>query len=302
MALEFTCIRCGNKIIVKYIRKGEIAVCRSCGAKNVVPETAAGVAELDSRLEDLKVFNERPSPTLEDINPSRITPLDFSAKAAIFFVGLSIVLWAANGILDIILIDTLKKLEAVTVIDLANRAVQLEKWGNTIFILSLGEFIASAITFFLWFYRAHKNLYRARVPFLKYASGWTIGGFFVPFLNLVRPFSMMKEIWRGSVIMSSIRNTVEMEYLETSKKIGWWWGFFLSSRFFSSLSRRFLRMAEEPGEFINPAWLELISSILTVVSGIILILLVKEITSHQMKARERSVPGVEIPDQISSDT
>ena len=40
MALEFKCQNCGTDIIVKFVKVGETARCRSCGAENVVPETA----------------------------------------------------------------------------------------------------------------------------------------------------------------------------------------------------------------------------------------------------------------------
>ena len=71
------------------------------------------------------------------------------------------------------------------------------------FLLPLGAglyfvgFLVSGIAFLAWFYAAHKNLSLAGLQ-PSYASGWTIGGFFVPFLNLVRPYQLMKELWRGS--------------------------------------------------------------------------------------------------------
>ena len=40
MALKFTCPNCGSDIYVKYIRPGEMAECRSCGTKTIVPETS----------------------------------------------------------------------------------------------------------------------------------------------------------------------------------------------------------------------------------------------------------------------
>ena len=40
MALKFQCHTCRNYIIVKYLKVGEIAKCKACGAENIVPNNA----------------------------------------------------------------------------------------------------------------------------------------------------------------------------------------------------------------------------------------------------------------------
>lgn len=57
--------------------------------------------------------------------------------------------------------------------------------------------IASVVTFLWWFHRAYKNLHVAGVPNLRFSPSWAIGGFFVPILNLYRPYHIMKEVWHG---------------------------------------------------------------------------------------------------------
>jgi Domain of unknown function (DUF4328)/Protein of unknown function (DUF2510) len=58
-------------------------------------------------------------------------------------------------------------------------------------------YLATAITFLVWFRRAYldRSLDRGR---LRFSSGWTIGSWFVPFLNLVRPKQIMDDVWRAS--------------------------------------------------------------------------------------------------------
>ncbi|MGH9788063.1 MAG: TonB family protein [Candidatus Acidiferrales bacterium] len=58
--------------------------------------------------------------------------------------------------------------------------------------------LTSTILFMIWLYRAHKNLTALGVEPLRYRSHWAITGYFVPFLNLVRPFQMVREVWKGS--------------------------------------------------------------------------------------------------------
>ncbi len=40
MALKFRCRECGEYITTKFLKAGEVAKCRNCGAENVVPENA----------------------------------------------------------------------------------------------------------------------------------------------------------------------------------------------------------------------------------------------------------------------
>ena len=59
-------------------------------------------------------------------------------------------------------------------------------------------FIAAAVLFIIWFYRAYKNLGPLNAPPPRRGSGWTIGAWFVPILDLILPKLMLNEIWRGS--------------------------------------------------------------------------------------------------------
>ena len=101
-------------------------------------------------------------------------------------------------------------------------------------MVQLGLFVTCAITFLMWFHRAHKNLKAGGLNDLRYTPGWAVGGFFVPFLNFVRPFQVMKEVWIGSANLSG---DVEAESWPTPL-VGWWWAFFLSSSVLSNASLR----------------------------------------------------------------
>ena len=59
-------------------------------------------------------------------------------------------------------------------------------------------FLGTSVAFLFWFHRVQKNLPALGGRELKYTPGWAVGGFFVPFLNLVRPIQVMREVWHGS--------------------------------------------------------------------------------------------------------
>src|SRR5262245_16484676 len=74
-------------------------------------------------------------------------------------------------------------------------------------VLQVVVFLATGVAFLAWFHRAHKNLMALGGRDFKYTPGWAVGGFLVPFLNLVRPLQVMREVWHGSVTTGLERDT-----------------------------------------------------------------------------------------------
>src|SRR5262245_21450048 len=54
--------------------------------------------------------------------------------------------------------------------------------------------IATAVVFLLWQHRAYNNLPALGVPRPDFSSGWVVGSWFAPFLNLVRLYQIVKYI------------------------------------------------------------------------------------------------------------
>lgn len=89
--------------------------------------------------------------------------------------------------------------------------------------------LAAAVTFLLWFHRAHKNLGDAGLEWLEFSSAWAVGGFFVPFLNLVRPYAVMKEVWQGSDWLASSYEFDDWRATPPPPLILRWWLLYLGS-------------------------------------------------------------------------
>ena len=62
-------------------------------------------------------------------------------------------------------------------------------------IAQLAAIVVAGVFFIRWFHRAHLNLTNFTDSSTSYNSRWAIWGFFVPFLNLVRPRQLMREVW-----------------------------------------------------------------------------------------------------------
>jgi hypothetical protein len=73
-----------------------------------------------------------------------------------------------------------------------HRLQQVDDWVHAAAVVALLGLVAGGACFIPWFHRAYKNLRTWHAT--RFGSGWAIGGWFVPFLNLVRPYQIAKEL------------------------------------------------------------------------------------------------------------
>lgn len=65
-------------------------------------------------------------------------------------------------------------------------------------LLSLAIFVGGGVVWLIWFKRLYANLPALGTKRRKHKVGWAVGGWFVPILNLVRPYQIAQEIWTES--------------------------------------------------------------------------------------------------------
>ena len=64
--------------------------------------------------------------------------------------------------------------------------------------LSLAAIIASFIAILVWVYHSHRNLPALQARKLEFSPGWAVGWFFIPIMNLFKPYQAILEIWNQS--------------------------------------------------------------------------------------------------------
>lgn len=102
----------------------------------------------------------------------------------------------------------------------------------------IGSLIACAVVFIMWFRRAYANLHRLEnsESILSHTEGWAAGAWFVPFMNLVRPYTIMKEIWNET--QSNIPGKIERDGLKDTNLIGWWWAAWIGYNIVSNITSK----------------------------------------------------------------
>lgn len=149
-----------------------------------------------------------------------------------------------------------------------DRATQVDGLVTRASVVVLVAELACAAVFITWFYKAYRNLDRLKAA--QYRPGWAIGGWFVPFLNLWRPYQLARELAAGGAVQRLDR---------TRRIVVVWWitwaGSMLISRAASSMGGDSLDGAIAA----DTAWLGF--AVLQVVAGVAAIGTVRTITAAQ---------------------
>ena len=122
----------------------------------------------------------------------------------------------------VLMVEVVVNLDRIDLVgELERRATTIERadfsdtWIRGLSLLETAAYLVAGVAFVAWFHRMYKNLGALGSP-PRFSSGWAVGAWFVPFLNLVRPKQMADEIWRGA--NPSTRST---------GLVSWWWAAFL---------------------------------------------------------------------------
>ncbi|MDR0516775.1 MAG: DUF4328 domain-containing protein [Fibromonadaceae bacterium] len=134
--------------------------------------------------------------------------------------------------------------------------------------ISVIVFIVSVITFIRWFKRAYSNLHK-KVNNLSYTAGWAVGSWFVPIINLYRPYKIMKELYLET------KKIVNKENLSTHLLVPWWvlWLTYCSM---SKVIARSLLSAKTLEGIIYATGLDMIGNIIGIILALITIKVIED--------------------------
>ncbi|MBI5624012.1 MAG: DUF4328 domain-containing protein [Elusimicrobia bacterium] len=147
---------------------------------------------------------------------------------------------------------------------------------------------ATAAVFCAWAYRANANCRALGASGMTFTPGWTAGWFFVPVMNLYKPYRALREVymasapeadaetWRSGAVPALVRA---------------WWGVWLLNGFLGQVS---WRMSESRGDYSSSsaAWVGAAASAAGGAAAVLCLLLVRSIHSRlERKAGRLSEAG-----------
>ncbi len=138
---------------------------------------------------------------------------------AALLMATGLVAWVAVGfdIADIRLLGRQAAGEAIESLD--KRAHGLT--GVILFTAQTVLLAGTVFFFMLWTYAARGNLRALGVRRLDYTTAWSVTGWWIPGLNFVRPYQVLREIWKASDPATSDR--FEWKRAPTPPILVFWW-------------------------------------------------------------------------------
>jgi Domain of unknown function (DUF4328) len=217
----------------------------------------------------------------------RIEPLRSRADFALGFLG-------AIALLDVV--ATWSDWEMLQYLEGIQRGMEpVEEVANTIDerqaaigLLQGGLYLVCAVAFSMWMHRAYKALVAARLPGLRFTPAWAAGGFFVPILNLLRPFQVMREIDQAAAWLSGDSGEArEWRAAPRSRRVVVWWALWIATGVVGNIATRGMLRAEELDEIVHATLWTLVSDASGPPAAIAALLVVARITSRIELARSR---------------
>lgn len=134
--------------------------------------------------------------------------------------------------------------------------------------------VIAAVCSITFLYRAAQNAEKIEPARMNFTPKWAIWGWFVPFMNLIRPYQMVKETWEAS------RRQDRSPTPETLFKI--WWGLWIVS----NITIRFnvnvgVNTGPNVDTIIRGMRVSLLGSLLSLVTGVLFLQIITMIEKRQ---------------------
>ena len=116
-------------------------------------------------------------------------------------------------------------------------------------IFMVVAYVLSYTFFIMWFRRAYFNLHQ-KVNNLEFSEGWAAGAWFVPILNYIRPYQIIKELYveTENYLVKNKSNYTKTLNLSF---IGIWWASWIIVSIFDRISYRLTANSETIEELSN---------------------------------------------------
>lgn len=163
---------------------------------------------------------------------------------------------------------------------LMDRAIESDMRQQFMGITGIILFVVTTVFFLTWVRRAGKRTRQLGAEGLKIGDGWAIGWYFVPIMNLWKPYQAMVEIYRSSIDPAN---------WQSSKRDGLlplWWGLWVAS---NVLGQFLLRTAfsEDLDDIILSSYATLGSDVLNVALCLTFLPILKTIFESQNATEAR---------------
>jgi len=146
--------------------------------------------------------------------------------------------------------------------------------------------VPTILLFGMWIHRAHANVRAVGATSLRFTPGWAVGYFFIPVLNVWKPYQAMKDLWRAS------QDPVRWKAIPAPNLLPVWWMFWLVSNALGQFIFRSSLKAESIEELQSLTKLEIVGYVVDFASCITAYFVVARIGVYQARLGAPADPAV----------
>ena len=155
-------------------------------------------------------------------------------------------------------------------------------------LLRAGTYLTTMVLVPVWVYRAVTNL-KALQPdvMMSTSAGMAAGCWFIPFYNLGKPFSVMRDLWTDAAFLTDEGSL----HPRGRARVGFWWAAYLLGNVVTNAGEKMAVRLGEPGVATLA-----VGAALHIVAALLLVRIVRGIDGHlDDKARRMALDGVRYP-------
>jgi hypothetical protein len=150
--------------------------------------------------------------------------------------------------------------------------------------LSAIVFVVGGIAILRWIYFANANAARLSGQQMQYSPAGSVGWYFVPIVNLWKPFQAMKEIWQASAACGRDLLAKAPSYLNA------WWFLWLFNGALGNLAMRLSLETKTMDDLLFASVVNMASDVVAIPLSMVFMTVVKEIAQLQDTCRESVEP------------
>jgi Domain of unknown function (DUF4328) len=236
----------------------------------------------NARLGDQAALSE--PAILQRCDVNSYTPGGLRLRATLVTLGLAMLADVgslAAGVLQLFMLNRIRQGHDVS----GNATLASDTIYGCLGVLQVLFLLTCAVAFSMWFHRAYRNLSALSAEDLRFTPAKAVGSFYIPFVNLVRPYHVAKEIWTKSDPQLS-RPTEAPD--ADPRRIGLWWLCFLVSGMAGNIAGRLMMQGDAPSEQFTATAIMFLSDVLSASAAALAISMVRGISQRQ-DARHRAL-------------
>jgi len=208
---------------------------------------------------------------------SELKPNGQRAKKAILWIWIVLAFEAVSCFLSCIEYGIYQSI--INGVDVPEEVIDANDTGSFIVAsLAILVFIISVVMFIKWFRRAYQNLHQSVSHRLLYSEGWAAGSWFVPILNIYRPYRIMKELYLETKKLL-VKRGMDMNLSLATVFVGWWWALWIIDGILGRASWKCTMWAlrlDTPEAWMTSAMVDIISGIAGIVLALITVKIIKD--------------------------